>query len=136
MKKIMQKEYVFTGSDGLSPLRAMNAIKKNDHPRAYGTFAKKIATFALDEKILPFNQAIMSMTSRPAKKFRMKGRGELKVGNFADIAVIDLKTYRDHATFENADRPAQGVQYVLVNGVLSLSEGKILSEKGGRTISR
>ena len=121
----MKKEYVFTGSDGLSTIRAMNTLKKRDHPRAYGTFAKKIHTYVFDEKIISLNHAIMSMTSRPAKKFKMKERGELKVGNYADIAVIDLQAYRDMATFEYADRYVQGVKYVMVNGVVSLNDGKM-----------
>ena len=136
MRALMQKEYVFTGSDGLSPIKAMDTVQKKDHPRKFGTFAKKISHFALGEKAISLNQAIMSMTSRPAKKFKMKGRGELKIGNFADIAVIDLSKYRDKATFDNADSYADGVRYVLVNGVMSLEEGKVVNERGGRPILR
>jgi N-acyl-D-aspartate/D-glutamate deacylase len=125
MRQIMQKEYVFTGSDSLSPLRAINTPKSHDHPRAYGTFAKKIATYVRDEKLISLSHAIMSMTSRPAKKFNMKRRGTLQVGNFADIAVIDFHAYRDTSTFEHADQYAQGVRHVVVNGVIKLHNGKI-----------
>jgi N-acyl-D-amino-acid deacylase len=72
----------------------------------------------------------------PAKKFNMQRRGELKVGNFADVAIIDLSSYRDTATFENADTYAQGVQYVLVNGVLSFVEGRVLSGCAGKVLYR
>lgn len=136
MKKIMQKEYVFTGSDEGSNLRTEDMPIQGEHPRAYGTFARKIRKYALEEQIITLNQAIMSMTSLPAKKFRMKRRGELKVGNFADITIIDLKNYRDLTTYENASQSAQGIKYLLVNGVIEINDGNISKEKGGQALRR
>ena len=133
MKAIMQKEYVFTGSDEGTNLQVIGRPLKGEHPRAYGTFATKIKKYVLEDHIITLNQAIMSMTSLPAKKFHMKGRGELKVGNFADIAIIDLKNYRDMATYENASQYAQGVKYLLVNGILELDDGKPTNNKGFST---
>lgn len=136
MKTIMQQEYVFTGSDQLSHMRTPDAVKSGVHPRAYGSFARKISKYALQDGLITLKSAIRSMTALPAKKFRMKGRGELKVGNYADIAVIDLQNYKDLATYENPRQCAEGVKYVLVNGVIEIKEGKIASEMGGRPLGR
>ena len=124
---IMPHDYVFTGSDAFLDLGFFKA-----HPRFYGTFPRKIRNYALDGKIMTLNAAIMSMTSLPAQKFRMKDRGNIRVGNFADIVVIDLKTIRELGTYENPAQYPEGIIHVLVNGVVSIENGKSTGQTGGR----
>lgn len=90
-RQIMPHDYVFTASDGFTVF-----ADDSPHPRFFGCFPRKIRKYALEEKLLTLNDAIRSMTSLPAKKFKMKDRGEIRVGNYADIAVIDLKNFTDH----------------------------------------
>jgi N-acyl-D-aspartate/D-glutamate deacylase len=76
------------------------------------------------------------MTSLPAEKFNLKGRGHIAVGNFADIAVIDLMKIKDKATFMKPEQYAEGVEYLVVNGIVCLEKGKITGKKGGRALKR
>jgi len=76
--------------------------------------------------------AIRSMTSLPAEKFKLKGRGRIAVGNYADIAVIDLENYYDKATYKNPVQYSTGVKYLIVNGVVSIDDGKLTGKRGGR----
>jgi N-acyl-D-amino-acid deacylase len=134
IRLIMQKEYVFTASDQLSLLRIAGSSPSLFHPRAYGTFARKISKFAMEEHVISVNQAIRSMTSLPAQKFHLTGRGEIKVGNYADIAVIDLAHYKDVATYTNTNQYARGVEYVIVNGIIELDYGVVSNKRGAQLL--
>jgi N-acyl-D-amino-acid deacylase len=106
------------------------------HPGYWGAFPRKLRKYALEDKIVHLNDAIRSMTSLPAEKFNLKGRGRIAVGNFADIAVIDLKKIKDKATFMKPEQYAEGVEYLVVNGIISLDKGKTTGKKGGRALKR
>jgi N-acyl-D-amino-acid deacylase len=109
-------------------------LKSAQHPRAYGTFAKVLAKYVRDEKIITLPDAIHRLTGLPAANLSLKGRGLLKAGNFADVVVFDPATIQDHAAFENAQQLATGVQYVFVNGGLALDDGKATGGHTGRAI--
>jgi len=132
VRALMPRDYILTASDGWTVPKDMT----KPHPRVYGTFPKKIRQFVLEEKLMSLTGAIRSMTSLPAEKFRMKGRGRIAEGNFADIAVINLETITDHATFTDPHQYSEGVEYLLVNGVLSIDKGKATGDRGGRPIRR
>ena len=131
-KRIMRSELVFTASQGLNYVRG-NALP---HPGYWGAFPRKLRKYALDEKIVHLNDAIRSMTSLPADKFKLRGRGQIAVGNFADIVVIDLKKIRDRATFRKPEQYAEGIEYMVINGTVSLERGKVTGKKGGRALKR
>ncbi|MFH1387236.1 MAG: amidohydrolase family protein [bacterium] len=127
-REIMPHEYVFTASDGFTVF----VPEQSPHPRFFGCFPRKIQKYALSEKLLTLNDAIRSMTSLPAKKFKLTSRGEIKVGNFADIAVIDLKNLKENATYAERSLYSAGIEYLLVNGTLSIDQGKLTGKRGGR----
>ncbi|HNY12108.1 MAG TPA: amidohydrolase family protein, partial [Candidatus Wallbacteria bacterium] len=126
----MPHDYVFTVSDGYTVFRP----GMSPHPRFYGCFPHKIRKYAIEEKLMSVNDAIRSMTSLPAKKFGLKGRGMIAPGNFADIAVIDLKNFTDRATYRERELYSTGVMYLLINGVISIESGKITGRSGGRPL--
>jgi len=126
----MPHDYVFTASDGFTVFDAA----KSPHPRFFGCFPRKIKKYALEEKILSFNDAIRSMTSLPAEKFKMNLRGKIVAGYYADIVVIDLKNFTDRATYAERARYSEGVVYLLVNGKLSINNGKLTGKRGGRAL--
>lgn len=132
VRELMPHDFVFTGSDGFTVPKNMT----HPHPRCYGTFPRKIKKFVLDEKLMSLEQAIRSMTSLPAKKFKLKGRGEIAEGNFADIAVIDLKKITDSATYQDPHQYSQGIDYLLVNGEISIAKGKTTGDRKGRVVRR
>src|SRR5437588_150739 len=92
----MRQPFVATASDGSSQVPGETV----PHPRSYGTFARKIGRYSIDEGVIPLEQAIRSSSGLPADVLRLKDRGYLRPGCFADVVVFDPKTYRDQATFE------------------------------------
>jgi N-acyl-D-amino-acid deacylase len=132
VKEIMTHDYVFTSSDGHVLMKGAGKY----HPRSYAAFTRKIKQFALDEKMLDLNFAIRSMTSLPAEKFHMQGRGRIAKGCFADIAVIDVKNVKDNATYESPDNLSEGIVHLLVNGKHTIENGKYTGQTGGRALRR
>jgi len=131
-KFLMHHDFVFVISDGWTTIKDAG----KPHPRCYGAYPKMIKTFVVDEKVMDLSAVIRAMTSLPAEKFRMKDRGRLAVGYFADIAVINLQKLEDHATYKNPHRYSTGVEYLFVNGVLSIDRGTATNERGGRASKR
>lgn len=127
----MPHDYVFTVSDAYTVFKPGMA----PHPRFYGCFPKKIRRYAMEEKLMSVNDAIRSMTSLPAAKFKMKGRGAIAKGNFADVAVIDLENFRDRATYTDRDRFSEGLRHLLINGVFAVEDGKVTGKSGGRPLN-
>lgn len=115
----MKQPWVATASDG-GVQTPGNTVP---HPRSYGTFPRKIGYYAIQEKIVPVAFAIRSSTGLPADILKLKDRGYLKPGYFADVVVFDPETYRDTATFDKPHQYAAGVRWVLVNGHLAVADG-------------
>jgi N-acyl-D-amino-acid deacylase len=87
------------------------------HPRGYGNSARVLARYVRELKVLTIEDAVRRMTSLPASTFRLKGRGLIREGNWADLAVFDPDKVKDEATFKVPHAYATGFKYVLVNGV-------------------
>jgi N-acyl-D-amino-acid deacylase len=87
-----------------------------------------------DEKILPLQEAIRRLTSLPAQNLKLRDRGRLVPGYYADIVVFDPKTIQDHATFEKPHQYSTGVRDVFVNGVLVLRNGEHTGARPGRVV--
>jgi N-acyl-D-amino-acid deacylase len=131
-KRIMPSQLVFTASESITYVQG----KALPHPSYWGAFPRKLRKYALEDKIIRLNEAIRSMTLLPAEKFKLRGRGQIVIGNYADIAIIDLKKVKDKATFLQPEQYAEGVQYLLVNGIVCLEKGKVNGKKGGRPQKR
>jgi len=104
------------------------------HPRNYGSFARVLAFYVREKEIIPAGEAIYKMTKMPAERIALSDRGRIEVGAIADIAVLDLDTVQDHATFQDPHQYATGVQHVLVNGVMVLQGGELTGERPGRSL--
>ena len=111
-------------------------LKFSAHPRTFGNFARVYARYVRDEKLMPLTEAVRKMTSLPASNLGITSRGLLRPGYFADIAVFDSATIRDHATFEKPRQLATGVSEVFVNGVQVVHNGKHTGAKPGRVVRR
>jgi N-acyl-D-amino-acid deacylase len=109
-------------------------LKSNPHPRAYGNFARLLGRYVRDERIIPLEEAVRRLTTLPASVLKLKERGALKVGHFADVAIFDASRIQDHATFAQPHRYATGVVHVLVNGVPVLHSGEHTGRKPGRVV--
>jgi N-acyl-D-aspartate/D-glutamate deacylase len=126
----MKPPWVATASDG--GVQAPGPTVP--HPRSYGTFPRKIGFYAIEEKLLPVEQAVRSATGLPADILKLKDRGYLRAGYFADLVVFDPKTFRDTATYEKPHQYAAGVKWVFVNGRAAVADGEYKDALGGRVL--
>ncbi|MGZ4789813.1 MAG: N-acyl-D-amino-acid deacylase family protein [Terriglobales bacterium] len=134
MRLAMQQPWVGVGTDygEVSPTGPLSEGKA--HPRAYGSFPRILSAYVRDEHVLRMEDAIRKFTSLPAQVVRLRGRGLLKPGYFADITIFNPETVKDIATFEDPSRTSQGIEYVFVNGVLSVEHERLTGQVGGRPL--
>lgn len=130
MRLFMKEPYVATASDGSSMLPS----KTVPHPRSYGTFSRKIGRFAIEDQLIPLEQALRSSSGLPADILKLPDRGYLKAGYFADIVVFDPKNFRDKATYDQPHQYSTGVRYLFVNGQLAIDDGKQTAALPGRVL--
>src|SRR5438876_2933697 len=130
----LQQPWVSVDNDssGTSPEGILG--QEHPHPRAYGTFPRILRKYVREEKKLTLEEAIRKFSALPAQRMRLTDRGVLKAGMWADILVFDPATVRDVATFENPNQLSQGMQYVLVNGVPVIDEGKMTGALPGKVL--
>jgi N-acyl-D-amino-acid deacylase len=126
--------WVSFGSDAASMATEGVFIKTSTHPRAYGNFARLLGKYVRDEHVIPLEEAIRKLTSLPAATLRVKERGRLAPGYFADVVVFDPKTIADRATYEKPHQYAIGMRHVWVNGVQVLKDGEHTGQKPGRVV--
>jgi N-acyl-D-amino-acid deacylase len=136
VRKQIALPYMSFGSDAESLAPEGSFLKYNPHPRAYGNVARLLGKYVREEKIIPLEEAIRKLTSLSAEKLRIKKRGLLKEGYFADIVIFDADKIQDHATFDKPHQYATGMIHVFVNGVQVLKDGKHTGAKGGRFVKR
>src|SRR5262245_4674741 len=134
VKKQIKLPWVAFDSDAGSFAPEGVFLKSNPHPRAYGNFARLLAKYVRDEKVIPLEEAIRRLTSLPAENLKIKQRGWLKPGYFADVVVFDPAKIQDHATFEKPHQYSTGVMHVFVNGVQVLKNGEHTGAKPGRVV--
>lgn len=106
------------------------------HQRNFGAFPRILSRYVREKRVIGWEEAIRKMTSFPAEKFGIEKRGLIKKGNFADILVFDRDQIRDLATKDNPYQYSQGIEFVLVNGRLTLSEGKYLGVRNGEILKK
>lgn len=129
---VMTLPWVATASDG--------GVKIDDgtkpHPRSFGTFPRKIGRYAIQEKVIPLEQAIRSASGLPADIIGLTDRGYLRENHFADVVVFAADEFLDHATFESPFEKSTGVRYLLVNGKLAIDDGELAATDAGRPLRK
>lgn len=134
IRKKLQLPYMSFGSDAGSIAAEGGRLKDSTHPRTYGNFARLLGKYVREEHVLSLQEAIRKLTSLPAEKFHLTGRGRIGPGYYADIAVFDPETIRDQATYESPHAYALGMRFVLVNGRVVLQEGQHTGKTPGRFV--
>ena len=136
VRRQIQLPWVSFGSDASSMSTEGVFLRTSTHPRAYGNFARLLGKYVRDEHVIPLEEAIRKLTSFPATTLRIKERGRIAPGYFADIVAFDPKTIAEHATYEKPHQYATGVKHVWVNGVQVLKDGDHTGKKPGRALKR
>jgi N-acyl-D-amino-acid deacylase len=119
-------------SSGTSPEGILG--QEHPHPRAYGTFPRILRKYVREDKALTLEDAIRKMSALPAQRMRFTDRGVLKAGMWADVVIFDPATVRDLATFDNPNQLSEGMDYVLVNGVPVIDQGKMTGSLPGKVL--
>ncbi len=134
IKRQIALPYLSFGSDAGSPTAAGMFLKYKDHPRAYGNFSRVLGKYVRDEKVITLEEAVRKLTSLPAGNLKIKKRGMLQPGYYADVVVFDPATIQDHATFENPHQYSTGMIQVFVNGTQVLKDGEHTNARPGRIV--
>jgi N-acyl-D-amino-acid deacylase len=119
-------------SEGTSPEGILG--QAHPHPRAYGTFPRILSKYVREEKALTLEDAIRKFSALPAQRMRLTDRGVLKAGMWADVVIFDPATVHDRATFDNPNQLSEGMEYVLVNGVPVIDQGKMTGALPGKVL--
>ena len=134
VRKELQIPWISFGSDAGSMAPEGAFLKTHPHPRAYGNFARVLGKYSRDEKLLTLEQGVRRLSGLPAENLHLKKRGLLKRGYFADVVVFDPARIQDHATYEQPQQFATGVQHVFVNGVPVIKDGEHTGAMPGRVV--
>lgn len=134
IRKQIKLPWLSFGSDAESLAPEGPFLKSNPHPRAYGNFARLLGRYVRDEKLIPLEEAIRKLTSLPASNLKIKERGLLREGYFADVVVFDPAKIQDHATFEKPHQYSSGMVHVIVNGTQVLKNGEHTGALPGRVV--
>ena len=131
----LRQDWLMVSSDGgASPIKKKTDKPRPGHPRAYGSQTKVLRKYVREEKILTLENAIRKMTSLPASFLQMKDRGMLSGGYKADIVIFDPETVRDNSTYADAHQYSSGVEYVIINGKISIENGEYNDALNGKVL--
>ena len=134
IRKQVVLPWVSFGSDEESSAPEGVFTRYQQHPRAYGNFARVLSQYVRNEKLLPLEAAIRKLAALPAENLGIRKRGTLVAGNFADVVVFDPARIQDHATFDNPRQYATGMVHVFVNGTQVLADGEHTGATPGRVV--
>ena len=134
LKQIVRLPWMSFASDAGSIAPEGPFLASKPHPRTYGNFARLLAKYVRDEKVVTLEDAVRRLSALPAENLGLTDRGRLAKGLIADLVVFDPATIQDHATFEDPHQYATGMRHVLVNGVPVLRDGEHTGATPGRVV--
>ncbi|TDJ33728.1 MAG: D-aminoacylase [Gammaproteobacteria bacterium] len=134
VRKQVALPWVSFASDAASMATEGVFLEQSTHPRAYGNFVRVLGRYVRDEQVLPLQMAIYKLTKLPASNLKLRHRGELIPGFFADVVIFDPSTVQDHATYDDPHRYATGVVHVFVNGEQVLRDGEHTGALPGQVV--
>lgn len=125
---VLQHPLTMIGSDGVPTEGGQ------PHPRLYGTFARVLGHYVREKRLLSLEEAIYRMTVFPANQFKLRDRGIIREGAFADIVLLNPQSIADKATYEHPRQYPQGIEYVLVNGTVVVNQGVHTHARPGQVL--
>jgi N-acyl-D-aspartate/D-glutamate deacylase len=106
------------------------------HPAAYGMFPRVLGHYVREQHVIELREAVRRMTSVPAGQFKIARRGLVRQGFHADVVVFDPRTVGDRATYEKLYEYPTGIDYVIVNGVITVTPKGHTGTRAGRRLLR
>lgn len=104
------------------------------HPRGWGSYPRILGHYVRDEHLLSLEEAVHKMTGLSAKKVGLRHRGLIREGMYADLTIFNPQTVIDRATFEMPNQYPEGISYVIINGQVSVEEGKRTPALAGQVL--
>lgn len=132
VEAIMAHPQTMIASDG----RLVELGDGHPHPRWYGTFPRVLGLYARDRGVLTLEQAVRKMSGLPAERIGLRERGQIRAGWFADVVVFDAETVADRATFSEPHQYPVGIDWVLVNGHITVEDGEFRDVRAGTVLKR
>jgi N-acyl-D-amino-acid deacylase len=129
VRRVLKYEATMIGSDGLPH-------DKHPHPRLWGTFPRVLGHYARELGLFSLEEAVHRMTGLSARRFNLKARGEVRVGNVADLVVFDPEHIIDRSTYDDPAIPADGIDLVMVNGQITYHDHRATGVRAGRFLRR
>ena len=129
VRAIMRHPAHTGGSDGL-------LVGTRPHPRAWGTFPRYLGHYTRELGVLGLEECVKHLTGNAARRLRLRDRGLIRTGYAADLVLFEAETVRDTATYDEPRQQATGIEYVFVNGVATLADGKHTGALAGRALRR
>lgn len=131
---IQWKEAMICTDSWSYPINAPKIIG-HPHPRSYGAFTEYLERYVISKKMLSWQEAIHKITDKPARFFKLKNRGRIEKGYFADILLFNPNEVKANATYLNPKQLSSGMHYVFVNGKAVIANGEIQNHKTGRVLT-
>ncbi len=136
MRLAMQQPWCGIGSDGYAHALEGPLRRGHPHPRSFGTFPRVLGLYVRELGLITLEEAVRKMTSLNAQKIGAHDRGLLRVGFAADITIFDPQRVIDRSTFTQPFQLSEGIEYVVVNGVLAIDQGKATGAQPGVSLRR
>jgi N-acyl-D-amino-acid deacylase len=136
VKRIMKHPLQMVGTDAGCCTVEGPFRRGKPHPRHYGTYPRVLGKYVRQEKTLSWEEAIRKMSSFPAQRFGIFDRGILRPGMWADITIFDPETVIDRSTYQEPHNFPKGIPYVIVNGEITISQGKFTNRRAGKTLRK
>jgi len=127
LERVLSFEGAMIGSDGLPH-------DTHPHPRLWGTFPRVLGHYSREKKLFSLEQAVHRMTGKTAAVFKLKNRGRIQPGYYADLVLFDPGTIIDRASYEQPHQPSEGIHTVLVNGEIAFADGNCTGSRAGRLL--
>ncbi len=118
---LLKNERVMVSSDGSPSMY---------HPRGYGSQARIIEKFVVNDNTLSIEQAIHKMSGQVANILQLNDRGIIRIGTKADLAIFSPNEIKANADFSDPHQLASGMKYVYVNGRRAYDQGDFLDKQG------
>jgi N-acyl-D-aspartate/D-glutamate deacylase len=134
VKEAMRFPWVSVGTDSSAIKPEGELGRGQPHPRSYGTFPRILGRYVREQHVLPLPEAIRKMTTLAARQLKIADRGALQRGYFADLVVFDPNTVTDTATFEKPHQYPIGIETVIVNGIVTVRNGRHTGAHAGRAL--
>ncbi|MBI1883361.1 MAG: D-aminoacylase [Chlamydiae bacterium] len=136
LDRILSHPSAMLGSDASARSRNGKTFLNTVHPRTYGTFPRFIKKYVIDSKKISLEEAVRKMTGLASQRLKLKKRGFIKRGYYADLVLFDPKTLEDCATFQNSTEDSKGIERVLVNGKTVVEKGRETAQRAGIFLER